>query len=244
MAEARACEQCGTSFVPVREHARFCSATCRIAWNRQHSNDQDAGECALGWSSVAMHEATERLLRETVPGRGHAYVLISEAVWWVTIVDATLVRYYPGTYDAVLASQPAGQRVLTEGTLAGLRFVRNQMGFHTDHAEFARPPQGRAGRQGSGAEPVSAWTWRPLPEPAVGFLPPPRQEWELSRHRAYQAHLAGRTMGEVFERAARFLTLAAAESNPGSDIAGISADTGQSRHGVSRAAFLALPWTP
>jgi hypothetical protein len=206
MAETRACEQCGMSFVPQREHARFCSAPCRVAWNRENSNGQDTEECALGWSSVAMHEATQRLLRETVPGRGHAYVLISEAVWWVTIVDATLVRYYPDTYDAVLAAQPADQRELTEGTLGGLRFVRNQMGFHTDHAEFVWPPQGRAGGHGSGVRSVSAW--------AVGFLPPPRQEWELSRHRAYQAHLAGRTMGEVFERAARFLTLAVAQSAP------------------------------
>jgi len=214
MAQTRSCEQCGTSFVPLREHARFCSATCRVAWNRENSNDQDAEECALGWSSVAMREATQRLLSETVPGRRPAYVLISEAVWWVTIVDATLVRYYPDTYDALLASQPAGQGRLIEGTLAGLRFVRNQMGYHTDHADFVRPPHGRGGRRGSGAGPVSAWAWRPLPEPAVGFLPPPRQEWELGRHRAYQAHLAGRTMGEVFERAARFLTLAAAQSAP------------------------------
>jgi hypothetical protein len=200
------------SFVPLREHARFCSGTCRVAWNRQNRHDHDAEDCALGWSSVAMREATQRLHRETGPGRRHAYVLISEAVWWVTIVDATLVRYYPDTYHAVLASQPADQRSLIEGTLAGLRFVRNQMGYHTDHSDFARPPFATGSRQGAG--PVSAWIWRPLPEPVVGFLPPPRQEWELARHRAYQAYLADRTMDEVFEPAARFLALAVAGSAP------------------------------
>jgi hypothetical protein len=210
VAEIRYCEQCGTSFVPMREHARFCSAACRVAWNRQNSSDRDAGGCALDWSSLAMRDATQRLAGEKAPGQRHAYVLISEAVWWVTIVDATLVRYHPDTYDALLASRPAAERRLTEGTLAGLRFVRNQMGYHTDHGDFARPPRG--GRAGD--EPVAAWEWRPLAEPAVTWLPPERQEWELTRYRAYQAHLAGHSMGEVFGRAGEFLTLAAAQSVP------------------------------
>jgi hypothetical protein len=208
--ETRSCEQCGTSFVPVREHARFCSASCRVAWNRENSNDQVAGECALGWSGAAMRDATQRLLLDQVPGHRQGYVLISEAVWWVTIVDATLVRYHPDTYDAVLASQPTDEQPLIEGTLAGLRFVRNQMGYYTDHDEFFRPPDARDDRRGSG--PVSAWTWRPLPGPDLTPLPPLRQQWEMARYRGYQAHLAERTMGEVFGRAASFLTLAVEKS--------------------------------
>jgi hypothetical protein len=209
--ETRCCEECGTSFVPLREHARFCSAGCRVAWNRQNRNDQAAEECALDWSGAAMLDATQRLARERVPGRRHAYVIISEAVWWVTIVDATLVRYHPDTYDAVLAAQPAAERGLTEGTLAGLRFVRNEMGYYTDHSDFVQPSDDPDGRQGRGA-PVSGWTWRPLPGPGLTQLPPPRQEWEMARYREYQAHLAGRTMGEVFGRAASFLALAAGQS--------------------------------
>jgi hypothetical protein len=188
-----------------------------VAWNRENRNDQGAEECALDWSGAAMLDATRRLVRERVPAERHAYVIISEAVWWVTIVDATLVRYHQGTYDAVLASQPAAERRLTEGTLAGLRFVRNQMGYYTGHAEFVQPPGGPDGLQGRGA-PVSGWTWRPLPQPSVTNLTPLRQQWELARYRGYQGHLAGHTMGEVFGRAASFLTLAIGQSPSAPDI--------------------------
>jgi len=39
-------------------------------------------------------------------------------VWWVTIVDANLVRYHSGAYDQVLAGQPAADRALIEETPA------------------------------------------------------------------------------------------------------------------------------
>ncbi|HEU5387646.1 MAG TPA: hypothetical protein VFV73_17250 [Streptosporangiaceae bacterium] len=45
------------------------------------------------------------------------------------MVDATLVRYHPDSYGDVLARQAAGQRRITEDTFAGLRFVRNRMGY-------------------------------------------------------------------------------------------------------------------
>jgi hypothetical protein len=51
-----------------------------------------------------------------------------------------------------------------------------------------------------------------VPDPAFASLPPRGQAWELTRYRAYQAHLAGHTMGEVFGRAAAFLELAAAKA--------------------------------
>ena len=54
--------------------------------------------------------------------------MVSDAVWWVTIVDATLVRHHPDAYDAVMTGQVPAQRALVEGTLAGLRFVRNRIG--------------------------------------------------------------------------------------------------------------------
>jgi hypothetical protein len=31
-----------------------------------------------------------------------AFAVIGEAAWWVTVVDATLLRYHPEVYDAVL----------------------------------------------------------------------------------------------------------------------------------------------
>ena len=48
-----------------------------------------------------------------------------------------------------------------------------------------------------------------MPEPDLGSLPPRGQAWEMTRYRAYQAQLAGHTIGETFGRAAAFLKLAA-----------------------------------
>ena len=42
MAETRTCEQCGRLFEPRREHARFCTARCRVAWNRENMSDPAA----------------------------------------------------------------------------------------------------------------------------------------------------------------------------------------------------------
>jgi hypothetical protein len=200
--DIRPCEQCGTSFAPRREHARFCSARCRVAWNRQNASDRAAEASALDWSIIAMRDATDRLLRRRVSGGPQAFAMISEAVWWVTIVDATLVRYHPDDYNAVLGGQ-AVERQRIEGTLAGLRFVRNRMGYYADPADFIQP---RARAAGS----ITAWTWKPLPEPCLASLPPRGQEWEMARYRAYQEQLRGHTMGATFGRAAAFLRLAAA----------------------------------
>jgi hypothetical protein len=202
----RDCEQCGRTFAPRREHARFCSPRCRVTWNRQNADDRPADASALDWSIIAMRDATERVLRRRTSGGPQAFALISEAVWWVTIVDATLVRYHHDTYNAVLADQAALERVMIEGTLAGLRFVRNRMGYYADPADFIQPRQGRSA---GNAAAITAWTWRSLPEPALASLPPRGQEWEMARYQAYQAQLRGRTMRETFGRAAAFLRLAA-----------------------------------
>jgi hypothetical protein len=122
-------------------------------------------------------------------------------VWWVTIVDATLVRHYPDDYDAALGRLTATERQATETTFAGLRFVRNRMGYHADHADFIQPCVDDAA---GGDAPITEWTWRSLPEPAVGTLPPRGQEWELSRYQAYQDVLAGHRVGETFGRTSDF----------------------------------------
>ena len=139
MADIRDCEQCGTSFVPRREHARFCSPRCRAAWNREHAGDLKAGASALQWAITAMSDTTDRLPRVKAVDRPRAFAAIGEAVWWVTIVDATLVRHHPAAYDGVTARQAPAERELIEGTLAGMRFVRNQMGAETDHVDFVHP---------------------------------------------------------------------------------------------------------
>ncbi len=129
--------------------------------------------------------------------------MISEAVWWVTIVDGTLVRYHPDGYDAVLAGQATVDRDLIEGTLAGMRFVRNRAGQHVDHTDFIEAQAPRDGR-------VAAWRWASVPEPTLASLPPRGQAWEASRYRDYETYLAGRTIEETFGRARAFLKQAAA----------------------------------
>jgi hypothetical protein len=153
---------------------------------------------ALDWTITAMRETIDRLLGAKGWDQPHAFAAVSEAVWWVTMVDATLVRYHPDAYDGVLAGHGAGERVVIEGTFGGLRFVRNQMGYYLDHADFIKP----------GATAIASWTWRPLPEPGLDSLPARGQEWEMTRYREYQARLAGVPIGDTFRCAAAFLNLA------------------------------------
>jgi hypothetical protein len=203
-------------FAPRREHARFCSARCRVAWNRAHKTDPTAEVSALDWSISAMRDTVERLPRVRAWNRPRAFATIGEAVWWVTIVDATLVRHHPDTYDSVLAGQTLAERRLIEGTLAGLRFVRNRMGHEVDHVDFIQPQanfiQPQVDRPGPGAGRITAWTWKSLPEPALAGLPPRGQAWEMTRYREYQTHLADHAVGETFGRAAAFLTLTTAKA--------------------------------
>jgi hypothetical protein len=200
----RNCEQCGALFTRRREHARFCSCSCRVAWNREHEGDLKAAADALDWSVTAMGDATERLTGVTSEEPSSAFVVISEAVWWVTIVDATLVRYHVDAYEDVMNAQPVTRRRLIEGTFGGLRFVRNQMGYYLDYPDFIEPGPAHS----KARDRITAWSWRSMPEPVVGGLPPRGQAWEIARYRAYETHLAGRTIGQTFRRAAAFLKLA------------------------------------
>ena len=163
---------------------------------------------ALGWSITAMQETTGRLLEASGWDLADRYAVISEAVWWVTMVDATLVRYQPDSYNDSLARQDPARRRIIEGTFTGLRFVRNQMGYHVDHGDFIAPAENPAG----GGAPVAKWRWKPVPEPALEVLTPRAQDWEITRHRAYQARLAGRPIGETFSEATAFLCRTAGTS--------------------------------
>jgi hypothetical protein len=192
VADTRDCAQCGTSFAPRREHARFCCVRCRAAWNREHMGDPAAEASALVWSLIAMSDHTERLSQVRVRERPEALAAIGEAVWWVTMVDATLVRHHPQAYDTVMARQAPAERELVEGTLAGLRFVRNQIGGDAGLAEFIEP--GQPGPD-AGEGHVMSWTWKPVMGPPLASLPPRGQAWETTRYRAYQACLVGRPAG-------------------------------------------------
>jgi anti-sigma B factor antagonist len=215
-ADSRACEQCGAGFVPQREHARFCGTDCRAAWNREHMGDPAVEASALQWSVTAMSEATGRLAAVKAWDRPRALAAIGEAVWWITMVDATLVRHHPGIYDAARAAQaPAGG--LIDQTLAGLRFVRNWMGRDGGLGEVIE-----SGGMSPGSRRITGWTWKPAPEPVLASFPPRGRAWEIARYRAYQAHLVGDTIGQTFGRAVTFLSLTGANA---ASAAVISPDT-------------------
>jgi hypothetical protein len=156
-----------------------------------------------------MRDVTDRLPRVKAADRQRAFAAVGEAVWWVTIVDGTLVRHHPEAYDCVMAAQAPAERLLIEGTLSGLRFVRNQMGQYADHVDFIAPGAG-GGR--SGERRITAWTWKPVPEPVLASLSLRGQAREMTRYQDYEAHLQDRTTGEIFGRSAAFLKLAAARA--------------------------------
>jgi hypothetical protein len=171
--------------------------------------DPAAELSALQWSITALSDSTDLLAVVRGWDRPRAFAAISEAVWSVTIVDATLVRHHPGSYDAVLAGRSPEERRLIEGTLAGLRFARNRISHDVDLGEFVEP--GAPG-PGAGKAGVTGWTWRPVPAPALTSLPSRAQAWEMTRYRAYQAQLADHAIGEIFDRAVAFLKPAAASA--------------------------------
>jgi anti-sigma B factor antagonist len=204
VSDGRSCAQCGDMFAPQREHARFCSGECRTAWNREHLGDPAVEASALAWSLAAMSEATARLPALKVWDQERAFAAIGEAVWWITMVDATLVRHHQGAYDAVMAAHSRPERQQIVESLGGLRFIRNWTGRGAPLSETIDP--------GAGSRRITHWTWKPVGEPALAGLPPRARDWELARYRAYQACLAGHTVGETFGQAGRFLTFTGANA--------------------------------
>jgi hypothetical protein len=213
MPDIRDCAQCGKGFEPRREHARFCSARCRVAWNREHVGGAVTGDTALGWSVTAMADSEQRLRQARSVDLPQGLAVVSEAVWWVTMVDATMVRYHLAAYDRALGSMDPAARRVTEGTFAGLRFVRNWMGYHADPADFVQPQD----EDGAGDAPVATWTWSLVPAPAVGTVAAGGRVWEMSRYREYRAQLAGRRAGDTIGLAAAFLTQVFAAASPAGD---------------------------
>jgi hypothetical protein len=199
-AEVRECAQCGSEFTPGREHARFCSAMCRMTWNDEHAGVAAAPAAAIDWSVTAMSEAARRLSSpgpRDLPGIADA---VADAVWWVTLVDATLVRYHPRNYESTLAGRSARRRE-TEQTLEGLRYVRNLLGRSVAPVDLIT--------LSTAAGTPPAWKWRSLPPPDVSGLEPRARKWELNRYQAYRARLAGRDVTAAFAWCAEFLALAA-----------------------------------
>ncbi len=181
-------------------------------WNRQRVGSPAVGVAALRWSISAMREAVDLLARLPTSDRGSAFAAIGEAVWCVTIVDATLNRHHPGPYDAVLTDLPRIDSPLVEGTLAGLRFVRNQIGQEVDVAAFIVPG---SSRRSAGSGGIVGWTWMSASPMNLASLSQRAQVWEMARYRAYQDQLADHPIGEGFQRAVGFLNLASCNALTG-----------------------------
>jgi hypothetical protein len=171
-----------------------------MAWNREHAGVAAAPAVAIDWSVTAMAEAARRLGFAGAWDLPRLAAAVGETVWWVTLVDATLVRYHPRDYEKALASKDVRRRE-TEETLEGLRYVRNQLGKSASPAGLVSPAAGGDG--------TTTWTWRPLPEPDLTGLGTRARQWELSRYRSYQARLAGHDIAPTLAGCADFLAHAA-----------------------------------
>jgi len=152
----------------------------------------------LAWSLTAMSEALRRLAAASSADIPQAVAAATEAVWWVTLADAAMTRCHPGAYGTALAALDPAARRAVEGSFAGLRFIRGQLGYQADPGDFIQPQPA----PGGGSTLPSAWTWASLPPP-----PPHRgTAREASPYREYRAYLAGRPLGQTLARAAGFLS--------------------------------------
>jgi maleylpyruvate isomerase len=172
------------------------------------SEFEDVG-AVLAWSLTAMSGALRRLAAASAADIPQAVAAATEAVWWVTLVDAAMTRCHPGAYGTAL--DPAARRAV-EGSFAGLRFIRGQLGY-ADPGDFIQPQPAPGGGNAS----PSGWTWAPLPPP-----PPHRgTAREASPYREYRAYLAGQPLGQALARAAGFLSQAhatAADDHGGMEV--------------------------
>ncbi len=158
----------------------------------------------------AISEAVRALRQPLLTQQWVGFAALGDAVWAVTMVDAALVRYHSVTYDQALLARSATDRRLIEQSLAGLRFVRNRIAARTAVADLVDP--GEPDADGT-ASPVVDWMWNSV---MAATTSEPRP-WEIARYEAYQTRLAGRAVGEVFERSETFLqdTAAMARVLPG-----------------------------
>ena len=154
-----------------------------------------ADDSALDWSVTAMNWALRRVEAASAADLPQAIAAATEAMWWVTAVDAAMARHHPAAYGRALAGLDPAARRAVEKTFAGLRFIRSQLGHNADPGDFVQH------LPGSGV-PGATWLWRPLPPP----LPQSGRARETSPYREYRTQLAGRPLVEALTRAAAFLS--------------------------------------
>ena len=156
---------------------------------------RQAADDTLAWSVAAMSGALGRLAAAAGGGRPQVVAAATEAVWWAVTVNAAMTREHPAAYGHVLAALDPADRKAVERSLAGLRFIRGQLGDCNDPADFihARPAPGTG--------PAREWAWSAVPPP------PPRRgkAREVSPFREYRAELAGQPVAGALGRVAGFL---------------------------------------
>ena len=145
---------------------------------------QDAGEDALAWSVAAMSGALRRIGDASGADVPQAVAAATEAVWWVTVVDAAITRHCPAAYRGALAALDPAARRAVERSVAGLRFIRGQLGYSADPGDFIQPAPGA---------PAAAWTWRSVPPPS----PQRGTVRDTSPYREYRTQLAGLLHGST-----------------------------------------------
>jgi len=158
-------------------------------------NSAAADGSALDWSVTAMTCALRRVDEASAADLPQAIAAATEAMWWVTAVDAAMARHHPAAYGRALAALDPAARRAVEKTFAGLRFIRSQLGHSADPGDFIQ-------RGPAPGAPGATWMWRPVPPP-----PPQRgRARETSPYREYRTQLAGRPLAEALTRGAGFLS--------------------------------------
>jgi hypothetical protein len=101
-----------------------------------HRARRPGRNCPLGWSLAAVPHAMGRLA--TAKDAPQAVAAATWAVWWITTTaDAALNRRHPEACGHALAALDPAERRTVEASLAGLRFIRSQLGSNADPPSFA-----------------------------------------------------------------------------------------------------------
>ena len=170
-----------------------------MTWNDEHAGVAAAPAAAIDWSVTAMTEAARRLSSPGPRDLPRLADAIADAVWWVTLVDATLVRYHPRNYETTLGPQRPAARDRADPRRAAVRPQPARQVRRPRRPDHAGRSRGHPARLDMA---VTA-------QPDVSGLGSRARQWELSRYHAYQARLAGRDVTAAFAWCAEFLALAA-----------------------------------
>jgi hypothetical protein len=176
----------------------------RLQGQDSAAGGRQAGGRALACALTALSDALRRLAAAGAGDMPQAIAAATEAVWWVTTVDAAMTRHHPSAYGRALAGLDPAARRAVEGVLTGLRFVRSQLGYSADPEDFISLPPA------AGADPTPEWTWSAVPPPS----PQRGKSRDVSPFRQYRTQLAGRPVADALGLAAGFLAQAHAAADP------------------------------